>query len=802
MDSSTISLIVSVAFLACFAVGFLRGFFKGAVKSVIDTFLGVLAVALSFPITRIIMGALVNSEVLSFVATEIMEALPSEASTYVEAIKGYMTSEESGALVGETLELIAALPTIFLAPLIFLAVFAILAAVLFGMGFFIKMFINIKKQKIGWRLFGGALGAFTYVLVITAFIIPLNGYVNMTNETATHLLEVVESNKLPSEEAPSENQPQDGGENEIINASSKGQNKDLVEGDTVQAPSNDASADEKPTNGLEIDLTVIKPTLDVIIEYTSSAKDSPVLSVIHSFGGKKVFNSLTTVKTTSAQISLEKEVNGLIDLCDVALKFANTNPEKYGEEQANATERLNEILSSSDYLPELVSRAISFTAGELYAGRDLFGLEKPNLGEEFNPTLDRVLRVLKSTDANDLRKDINTVASIAGKALESGIIEKVTASSVDVFAIIEDKELFETIFVELYKNSRTRNLIPYVTSYITDYMYALYDDMNNTSTEVPSFDYTEYDEERMYLEAYYVTNTIEQIHAFINTIDLSNNELDPKQIIMDGDFAALGKGLENMRESIFTDRIFKITIYAVLHSELAEKLAIVDEQLIEDANDENADLVSMLVSRQNIMKLAISIQEMENREQTNLLIDSVIESLLNEDTSALTAIVSRDNLEIMGMSSQQAESIESIVGSMVHGASGFEFESEEEKQEEIKKTEEIIFAIGNTVLDEDREHHHMFDQGDGIGSTTEMTAQDFVDHIVDSKLTSSMVQSATKDENGEEIEDPYKLQGGISQDDMVEIKNALNNSYAKEDATEEEKKTLEALASIFGVTLN
>jgi hypothetical protein len=201
------------------------------------------------------------------------------------------------------------------------------------------------------------------------------------------------------------------------------------------------------------------------------------------------------------------------------------------------------------------------------------------------------------------------------------------------------------------------------------------------------------------------------------------------------------------------------------------------------------------------MKLAISIQEMENREQTNLLIDSVIESLLSEDTSALTSIVSKDNLQIMGMNAQQAESIESIVGSMVSGASGFEFESEEEKQEEIKKTEEIIFAIGNTVLDEDREHHHMFDQGDGNGSTTEMTAQDFVDQIVDSKLTSSMIQSATTDENGEVKDNPYNLQGEISQDDMAQIENALNNSYTDDGTTEDQKKTLEALASIFGVTL-
>lgn len=795
MDSNTISIIISAIFVVCLAVGFLRGFFKGAIKSVIDAFLGGLSLALAFPITRIIMGALVNSRVLSFVASEIMEVLPSEAATYVETVKGYMANEETGTLVNEVLELITALPTIFIAPLIFIVVFAILSLVLFGMGFFIKIFISSKKQKIGWRLLGGALGAATYVLVITAFIIPLNGYVDIVNDASMHALEVIESNELQGKDLTAE-------QDEATELSSEGVG-DRIENGDMQEPTEGEGGDgaEIVKENEPLDLSPIKPILNLVIDYTSVSKESPVLSAISSFGGKRIFNSFTTVKASGTEICLEKELNGLIDLCDVALKFVNTPTENYGEEQTTAIERADEILSSSDYLPELVSRAISFASGELYKGNDLFGLEKPNLGDEFNPALDRVLRVLKSTDANDLRKDISTVSVIASRALESGVVEKVMAEEIDVFAIVEDRELFETVFVELYKNSRTRNLIPYVTSYVTDYIYALYDDINNESTEVPEFDYTHYNEERMYIEASYIVNTVEEIKAFIDTVDTTDDELDPKQIIMDGDFAALGRGLENMRDSIFTDRIFSIIVYAVLHSELADKLAIVDEQLVDSVNDKNTDLVALLVSRQNIMKLAISIQEMENREQTNLLINSVIESLLSEDTSALTAIVSKDNLQIMGMNAQQAESIESIVGSMVSGASGFEFESEEEKQEEIKKTEEIIFAIGNTVLDEDREHHHMFDQGDGNGSTTEMTAQDFVDHIVDSKLTSSMIQSATTDENGEVKDNPYNLQGEISQDDMAQIENALNNSYTDDGTTEDQRKTLEALASIFGVTL-
>ena len=88
-----------------------------------------------------------------------------------------------------------------------------------------------------------------------------------------------------------------------------------------------------------------------------------------------------------------------------------------------------------------------------------------------------------------------------------------------------------------------------------------------------------------------------------------------------------------------------------------------------------------------------------------------------------------------------------------------------------------------------------------LGLATNMTATEFVDSVTDSKLTSSMIQNAVKGENGEAVEDPYKIQNELSDKDKEEISQAINNSYQKEDLTEEERKTLEALANIFGVTI-
>ena len=341
-------------------------------------------------------------------------------------------------------------------------------------------------------------------------------------------------------------------------------------------------------------------------------------------------------------------------------------------------------------------------------------------------------------------------------------------------------------------------MIPYLTNAVTNYVYEMYDDVNGTYTDPGEFDYTNYTENQLTIEAVYIANAIKEIHLFLDQIDLEE-ELDPKQLIMEVDLGTLGRGLENLRESMLTERIFKLLLHAALHSETITQTGIVDKALIDNVEKEDSNLAGMLVARQNIMKLAISIQEKESSEQTKELMDVVIESIIKDEDELLGTIVNKDNLSSLGMKDSDAESIEGIVSSMIEGAKDCEFENDEEKEEEIKKTETIISAVGNTVLD--KKEDNMFTTDANNSSATNMTAQEFVDSVTDSKLTSSMVQSAIKGENGEVASDPYKIQKELSDQDKEEISQAINNNYAKEDLTDEERKTLEALASIFGVTI-
>lgn len=815
MSPSTLSTVIIVAFFVCLVIGLIRGFFKGAIKSTVDVGGVLLSALLALPITKGITALLVSTNILNTIATKLLDALPSEASTYVEAVKGYLADESTAGIIKEVAELIISLPAILLSPIIFIVVFLVLGAIIGIIATILKLLVCPKTRKIGWRIIGAVLSAGAYVIVFAVILIPVTGYSSFVGDTSAHILEIVEANEDKKEEAPPQEltpeeeqapAPNDTDtDSSIVPASEdaplldeteNNQNSDtsspeINEGEEITPPE---GAEEKAEEKKQIN---IKPILKAVIKYSTPLNDNFVSKTVYALGGRGIFNSLTTNEVAGVEIVLQTEINGIIDICDSALKFLDVKPEEYTSVQSDAINDINASLEESEYLPLLFSKIISFAAGEFYEGKDVFGIEKPDFGKDFNPTFDKVLRVLKDTDSDDIRKDIKTISNIANGALETGIIGEVTGEEIDVWKIVENEDMIEIILVELYKNTRTRNMVPYVTSALTNYIYEMYDDINGTYTDPGEFDYTHYNEAQLVLEAAYLAGAIREIHSFLENTDLGEN-FDPKDVIMNSDMGALGRGLENLREGIFTERAFVILLHAVLRSEAITETGIVDSAMITSAEKKNADLEGMLVARQNIMKLAIVIQEKQD-EETKQLMDTVIESIVSGEDESLGSIVNKDNLTSLGMKEKDAESIEGIVGSILDGANDCEFETEEERVQEVEKAEEIISAVGNTVLDKTEDN--MFKTEENDSSTTDMSAQDFVDSVLDSKLTSSMVQNASKGENGEIVNDPYKIQRELSDADKVEISQAINNTYASQDITEEERATLESLANIFGVTI-
>ncbi len=167
MSPSTLSTVIIVAFFVCLVIGLIRGFFKGAIKSTVDVGGVLLSALLALPITKGITALLVSTNILNTIATKLLDALPSEASTYVEAVKGYLADESTAGIIKEVAELIISLPAILLSPIIFIVVFLVVVVVLLLIASLTRKIVHVAGLGVVDRIGGALLGLAKYALVLS-----------------------------------------------------------------------------------------------------------------------------------------------------------------------------------------------------------------------------------------------------------------------------------------------------------------------------------------------------------------------------------------------------------------------------------------------------------------------------------------------------------------------------------------------------------------------------------------------------------------------------------------------------------
>lgn len=743
MTPENVTLIVTIVCVAIALIGFLRGFFKGVAKSGLDVLFTLVGTGLSVAITTASMSLVGTPEIVNSLIEALKQQLGSEnVLKYLTMAQEYITSNENAQ---DLVNLVVAIPAILLTPLIFIFVYFTVGLILKIPRFIVEWLLLPKAKGLVSRLTGGAVGALRYLVAFVVLLMPIVGYLNC----ATAVIDAYSEATTQQTPAVVEN----------------------VEGEEVQP------LDIRETTAMK---------------YVYGIRDSALAKTIYDLGGKAFFNSLTTTYVDGVELSLERETIGAIELYGLSAPLIKS-PLEYTDEQIDALNEINASLENSEFLPLLLAKAVSFATGELYENGEIAGFEIPSLGDSFDPTVKRVLEILSETDSNELRNDLKTITNIAGHAIENGVLEELTKEEKDIMSLVMNDKLLTGVLTELYSNERTRNSIPYISNALNNYVCRIYNDINGTSIQPEEFDVTKYNIEGLEKEGAIIKNVITEMMEFMGSIEGRENVQD---LVVNADLESLGESMEYARDSIIVGRSYKILFYAFLHSESCDDLGIIDKQFIDNATAENANLSEMLVSRQTLMKLVLSLQSVGTDGARQEMLHSVLESMLTDDAESVKELIDRNNLISMGIPYKSADTISQVVGSMLNTFEDFEFEDEEEKQEELLKTETVINAISSATTNKDLDN--VFKVNGREESRTAMTAQEFVDSVTTSQIASEMLQHATGDD---ENEDPFFVQEHLSERDVTQITNAINNSYNSTEASEEQKQTLEALAKVFGITI-
>ena len=727
----------TIAFIAVAVLGFIRGFFKGTFRSLTDILFVIFSAAISVLASGTIAKTVTNAQEISTALDSVKASLGDQAMVdIINQVQGYLATGEG---MSKTVSLVMALMTVIIIPIVFTVVYLIVGALLK-----IPKLLVPKTKNIGLKLLGGAFGAIRYVLAVAIFLVPLVGFLNYACDTIDAIQEI--------------------------------QVADAEEGSGASG---------------------IKSN-----EYVSMAyeiKDSGPVRAVYISGGKWLFKTLTTVDVEGTTVSLTDETQSIIGIYTSAKPLLTTPLIFYGDDQIEALDSVVNRINDSQFLTSLLANVISTASSELVENGEIFGYAKPDLGETFNPLFDRLLKVLANTSRENLVGDIRTLTNVISHSIEHGVVrECMLGENKDILGKLQNDVYLGSVLKELYKNERTRPMLPIISAFATNYVYDVYDEINNTTTpDAEEIKLENVTEDDAYGEGQRIAYTITEIKAFIDSIE-KGEEVDVLTIVKNSDFAALGRGMNHIRDSMLLGDLYHFLISAVLHSEACAQLGIFDEDFIENASKPDADMEAMLVSRQNLVILTEAMWHGNSSSQAEAL-EKIINSMMLDDGDALKKLVTTENLESFGITGDRAETISGILVSVIDSVNSQEFESEEEKLAEVEKTGAIITAINNSK--ENTHAENTFSTVDSTDSKTGKSAEQFVEEVLDSKLASQMVEKATTTEDGETIDDPYKIHSTMSEQDDESLKNAILDKYSSEDTTDGEKQTLKAIAHIFGVNL-
>ena len=192
-----------------------------------------------------------------------------------------------------------------------------------------------------------------------------------------------------------------------------------------------------------------------------------------------------------------------------------------------------------------------------------------------------------------------------------------------------------------------------------------------------------------------------------------------------------------------------------------------------------------------------------DKEDRTVAIEHLL-SNVDEDTATLILETLTPNvLEDTGMNDHKSEALSSTVGSLI---TQIAINKDEMSAEQIQKEVEAIDTVISTVHSATDEHSagsNLFTTPDDDDALTEMSASDLVGTLMDSNIVTDAIISASKDEQGNVVEDPYKISDKLTDSDKASAKDAIESYYeqnASPDGSNEElANKLSSLANVFGV---
>ena len=242
--------------------------------------------------------------------------------------------------------------------------------------------VKIKRHIPLWsRICGGALGVLNGALLLAILLLPFNGYANLALNVSDEYFSGIDT----------------------------------------------SSYSREGTSAGEIVYFAVQ-------DYVAPATDNRFLKASYNTLGRPMFKHMTSTAYGSGEFGLESEAIVGIRLLRSGGKFLSTEVSHMDEKSVESLHGIVDTLGESVLMPELAAAFISEMCDNWAYGDNLFGLQRPDVGELLNPTFDVLLGILATVDGETLVADLNTLVDALDLLVNSGFFgsHKESEQMVDV----------------------------------------------------------------------------------------------------------------------------------------------------------------------------------------------------------------------------------------------------------------------------------------------------------------------------------------------------------------------------------
>ncbi|MBO5374385.1 MAG: hypothetical protein J6A54_02925, partial [Clostridia bacterium] len=632
----------------------------------------------------------------------------------------------------------------------------------------------------GNRPAGAAVGVLVKLISFVAFIIPLIGYITIADDFMLGIGEA-SSREIPSS-------------NVVV---------EVMSDEQIEATPDDSEQETPPAlvenNMAQTIESLGESCLQLRNDVIAPLANDGVCKIIHTCGGKWIFDSLTSTKVEGTKVSLYTEIDVISNVYYEAVALLKVPMAEYGDVQTQAINNITNSLDQTTVAPSIISGLLSYSSKTWLEGGEVFGVPKVIVGDYYEPTLDKILNLFAQTTEETVKKDIHMFGNIANICIEQGAFVEIANST--PINIPKNEEFMGQIFVELYNNDKARPLAGDLLNAFENYLYRIYNEVNGTDFLPPEqivMDNLTVDQ--VYEEGKLVASILNDFSNFYATVDM--NETDNTKFLIQTDVRSLGKALDKTEKSLFLGDSYNFLLTALLRSEGASQFAFMTPEFAESMiNRNNASMESVLVARQEIA-IIIYATKGQDREEA---IKHILENVDEDSAKIIKETLTTEVMTQFGMNKSQSESMSNTLDSVITQIANNDKEfTDEELQSEIEAVGNLINVVKGAT---NNEADNLFADDESDYSKSNMSASDFVETVVESEIISSAIQDSSVDENGNKVENPYNISGGLTDSDKESAKTAIEDYYSNNQGVgdnEELRKKLDSLANVLGVdvTLN